>query len=400
MRSRLGHIRELGPNHFEVSVEIGCDPKTGLRRRKYKTVRGSKRQAQRELNILAAKYSVSIGEEETDLTVREYADNIYLDRIQKEVERRTKTGKGRYKQRTYDSYEGRLRLHILPIIGDLKISEVRPKHIRKVENEAPSQAMRIEVHKVMSAMFKEATFDELIDSNPVAAVRPPEPTDYEPTVLDAEDLAVYLWHFANTRVEPAVLLAIGGSYRRGEILALNVDDINLETGKVTIDDELINSSVGVLNDDPKNRKARTNILPLFIVERLRKVLPKSGPVMQTLAGARMNPDGLRSLYNRTLAKLPEDVPRIPLKNLRHSSLTAIYDATGSLERARGHGGHLNQAVTQKHYIRAHDNQERLTAEAVDAFFQSVLPDFLRPNSYPTIDSDSGLFDNIQRSKID
>ncbi len=371
MRSRLGYIRELGPKHYEVSVVIGINPKTGKQRRKHKTVRGSKKEAQRQLNLLATMNNASV--ESTELTVAEYANNVYLPKIEKEIERRAKTGKGKYKQTTYDYYECQLRLHIIPFIGRVKMSDIKPRHIRLVEEQAETQAAKIAVHKAMSAMFREATYDDIMEANPVDAVRPPEHTDYEPVILDAEDLSVYLWHFQDTRIEPVVLLAIGGAYRRGEIVALDVDDINLETGWVTIDDEVVNSSVGVITEAPKNNKKRRNRLPQFITERLKLVLPKSGPVMQTESGERMMPSGVRSLYNRTLKTLPEGVPRIPLKNLRHSSLTMVYDATGNIERSKDHGGHLDKAVTERHYVRAHDDQENATADAMDSYIRGILP---------------------------
>ena len=47
-----GHIRPRGPGAWELKYDIGRDPKTGKRITKYKTVRGGKRDAQRELRDL------------------------------------------------------------------------------------------------------------------------------------------------------------------------------------------------------------------------------------------------------------------------------------------------------------------------------------------------------------
>src|SRR3954451_18493213 len=50
-----GHIRPRGRGAWELKYDVGTDPATGRRVTKYRTVRGAKRDAQRELrNILTA----------------------------------------------------------------------------------------------------------------------------------------------------------------------------------------------------------------------------------------------------------------------------------------------------------------------------------------------------------
>ena len=50
-----GHIRARGPGAWELKNDIGRDPKTGRRITRYKTLRGRKSDAQRELrNLLGA----------------------------------------------------------------------------------------------------------------------------------------------------------------------------------------------------------------------------------------------------------------------------------------------------------------------------------------------------------
>ena len=47
-----GHIRARGPGAWELKYDVGRDPRTGRRITKFKTVRGSKRDAQRVLRNL------------------------------------------------------------------------------------------------------------------------------------------------------------------------------------------------------------------------------------------------------------------------------------------------------------------------------------------------------------
>ena len=362
MRSAKGSVYPLGPDRWRVQIEAPRDANTGKRSRPSTIVRGSRKKAEQvkaQMLIDAGYVSIS-----SDIDVEEYAHSVFLNRKKKLI------AKGKFKIRTLESYEERLRLHILPYIGHVQVQELRPIHVRMVQDAAPTDAVAREARKVLSSMITEAMYDELLASNPVKNVRPIDESDYEPEQLDVEDMEVYLWHFKDTRVENVVLLAIGGAYRRGEIVALNAEDINLDTGLVVIDDALVESREGTIPETPKNHKARTNVIPAVILERLRETLPESGPVITTLKGDRMKPNSVRKLYEKTLSTIPEGVPRIPLKNLRHTSLTAVYDATGKMDSSQIHGGHSSEITTKKYYVRPHDTQKYAAAEAVDAFLRN------------------------------
>ena len=67
--------------------------------------------------------------------------------------------------------KARLRLHALPMIGRLKLREVRARHLkdlflslRTTTELAPSTIRN--VYGVLAALFREAAVDDLIDRNP------------------------------------------------------------------------------------------------------------------------------------------------------------------------------------------------------------------------------------------
>ncbi len=211
MRSAKGSVYQLGPDRWRVQIEAPRDANTGKRSRPSTIVRGSRKKAEQvkaQMLIDAGYVSIS-----SDIDVEEYAHSVFLNRKKKLI------AKGKFKIRTLESYEERLRLHILPYIGHVQVQELRPIHVRMVQDAAPTDAVAREARKVLSSMITEAMYDELLASNPVKNVRPIDESDYEPEQLDVEDMEVYLWHFKDTRVENVVLLAIGGAYRRGEIVA-------------------------------------------------------------------------------------------------------------------------------------------------------------------------------------
>lgn len=368
MRSSNGSVMKLGKDYYRVQVELGRDVVTGKRMRVTRRVRGSRRTAEKvmaELLVQAGAAPVV-----SSMTFAQYVEMVFLPRKAEMVERTRRGeahGRNRFKQTTYDAYEARLRLHVTPHIGDVPLMEIGAREVRAVQDAQATEAAKVEARKVMGAVFKEAVYDELMGENPVTRVRPPDPGEYQPDLLDEEDIDVYLWHFRGTRSENVVLLALGGAYRRGELAAMDAEDVDLDTGVVSVGASMVPTSKGVIEDTPKNHKARTNVLPGFILERLRETLPESGPVARTLDGRRLKPDMVSRLYLKELKTLPEGVPRVTLKNLRHTALTLVFDATGDMEAAAMQGGHSSQSTSRKYYVRPHEAPKRRVAEKVDEF---------------------------------
>lgn len=95
---------------------------------------------------------------------------------------------------------GRLHNHVLPVLGHLKLEDVRPRHIRDLvralrakdgtpERLAPRTI--INIHGVMSTMFRDAVVEELIPANPCVLKHGelPEKVDKDP---EWRDKATYL----------------------------------------------------------------------------------------------------------------------------------------------------------------------------------------------------------------
>jgi hypothetical protein len=69
-----GHIRERSPGHWAIILDIP-DPKTGKRRRKWHSFKGTKRQAQIESARLISEFKSGNAIEPSRTTVGEYLDN-------------------------------------------------------------------------------------------------------------------------------------------------------------------------------------------------------------------------------------------------------------------------------------------------------------------------------------
>jgi len=350
MRSAKGSVRKLGNGRWRVVVEAKRDPETGKRRRLSKVVRGTRRQAEEvKLQLLAdAGSEVPL----TSVTVAEYAEQVYLPAKSTTVKATTLSG-----------YRMRLERYVLPTFGDRRLQDVDAPSIRSwLAGMERSKA--VEAYRAFEQLMSFALYDDRIERSPFERVRKPRKPRYEPTVLDAGQMAGYLELFRGSTVEAAVLLAAGCGLRRGEICGLDAEDIGWDDGTVTVSRTYISvDGVPQLSTPKSETSARTVHMPRALLERLREIAPEHGPVLVGRDG-RMTPDAVSRAYRRVL-DASDIEPKIPLKNLRHSSLTLAYDSGARLLDVRDRAGHSSEAITARYYVRPKTSGDAEIAEAMD-----------------------------------
>lgn len=352
MRSAKGSVSRVSEGRWRVSVELPRDPATGRRRRMSKTVRGSRADAEAEKARLLLAPADS---QAPDMPLADYVERFFLPRKEREL-----------KRKTVSEYRRKLRLYVLPRLGAMPLRSIAPRTVALWLDSLGGGAKAREALRVLSSVLSCAMYDQMLPDNPCARVRPPKPSDYEPQVLDAAQIRRYLDAFVGSPVEAAVLLAIGGGLRRGEVCGLDVSDIDAASGEVRVGRTCVVVDGVPTIDTPKSRSGyRTVHLPDSIMRRLSAVLPPSGPVVCS-SGARMHPDAVSKAYRRVQASMPPDLPRVPFKNLRHSSLTLAYESGADMLALQERGGHSSISVTERYYLRPQGGRDREIADAMDA----------------------------------
>jgi len=119
---RTGHIHQRSAGSFEIRYNLGTDPATGKRRTATATVRGSRKDAERELRRLLRALDTGEHVDPNRLTVGEWLAT-WLDAVQQEVAPKTRE---RY---------GEIVNHFLaPAIGNLQLAKLAPAHIQQAYN--------------------------------------------------------------------------------------------------------------------------------------------------------------------------------------------------------------------------------------------------------------------------
>lgn len=136
-----------------------------------------------------------------------------------------------------------LQLHVIPIIGHLKMHDIRPSDITnvmvKMSESGKSGAYQKQARKAMSHVFQMSQKDKVITTNPALEV--PTPRDIpKPTVILTREQAQEVFEAApDERTRTALMILAHTGMRIGEMMALRWSDVRFpeastDTGRIVI----------------------------------------------------------------------------------------------------------------------------------------------------------------------
>ena len=153
---RTGHIRERSPGSYELRYSLGCDPATGRRKIATVTVRGSRKDADKELRRLLRALDTGEHVDPTRMTVRDWL-STWLAAVREEVS-----------PKTHERYSELIQNFLAPALGHLPVQKLAPAHIQAAYNELAigkrrdgkpgglSPRTRRQVHAVLSSALTRA----------------------------------------------------------------------------------------------------------------------------------------------------------------------------------------------------------------------------------------------------
>ncbi len=119
-----GHIRPRGKGAWEIKYDTGRDPLTGKRATRTATVRGPKRDAQRELRRRLDAVDQGLHADPGKLTVGDWLTE-WSELVQNEVS-----------PKTWERYAEIVDKHLVPALGALPLGKLQPVHIQSYYAEA------------------------------------------------------------------------------------------------------------------------------------------------------------------------------------------------------------------------------------------------------------------------
>lgn len=361
----------------------------------YKRIQGyarSHEDARAKLTELVRRSNRGVPVASVNWTVAEYL-TYWLRQVVRE-DRRPKT---------YQGYEGVVRLHLIPglgrkPLGKLTAQDVRTfitrtrqecqccKHGWDAQREYPrccalpdrqccesrlSARMVQSIHAVLRNALESAAREEIILRNVAGLVQVPAPRYKINRGLTLEEARATLRAARGHRLEALYVLAMFLGLRRGELLGLRWADVDLDTEKLEVVQTLQRVGGSLRLVPPKTEdSARTVPLPAICAEALREHRKRQfaeradmwpdwhdhGLVFPSRRGTPMEPDNLRRSWGDIRDRAGLGATRF--HDLRHTCVTLLLDLGAPPHVVQGIVGHSAIEVTMTIYAHVSLDEKR------------------------------------------
>lgn len=185
----------------------------------------------------------------------------------------------RVRPTTWEDYRIIVEKHLKPALGEILLKDLRPEHLQKVHNEKAASGLsprRVRlIHVVTHSALKQAVKSRLLAVNPAEATSLPRQPKREIHVLSLEDEKKLLAALEGERLGVFFLVALATGLRRGELLGLKWEDVDLKNGVIKVRRSLtrVKTAEGkteLVFQEPKTESSRRMVpLPSPVVSALK-----------------------------------------------------------------------------------------------------------------------------------
>ena len=281
---------------------------------------------------------------------------------------------------TQSGYEDRIRLHIKPELGEIPLNRLTQNDLQqfyaRLKNsgrktrteyygEGLSDRMVRMCHATCRSALQRAVQDGLIRTNPAEGCKLPPKKAREMQVLARDELQRFLIQAKAEGYYELFLLDLATGLRRGELLALQWDDLDFETGILTISKQVSLVRGKIVMSVPKTKSSiRKLVLPPAVVQVLKEYRESvhsrwmfPSPVLEDMP---LNPG---SVYDRLQLILEHaNCKQVRFHDLRHTFATLALQNGMDVKTLSAMLGHVSAATTLDIYTHITDDM-RLTAAA-------------------------------------
>jgi integrase len=368
---------------WTVVVDAPPDPATGKRRQK-RLAAATKKQLEDLLAAHIASMASGTYADASKLTIAEYVDR-WIDSLGSTV-----------RPQTSRRYADLLHQHAVPRLGGVQLAKLTPLHIQQLEADRLAAGLAantvLMLHMVLHRALKQAMRWNLIARNVTEAVDPPRPGRSEYTTWSAAQAARFL--AAAERDEYAALwrLAILTGMRRGELLGVKWEDLDLDRGTLAVQRTISRTATGNWGPGaPKTASGRRSVaLQASAVEALRRhrthqlehrlavgaFYQDQGYVFTTLDGRPLHINSLVARFDK-LTKAAA-VPRIRFHDLRHTAATLMLANGEHPKQVQERLGHSSIAITLDRYSHVTENMQRQAADRLEALLEKAAAEDSTP----------------------
>ena len=294
--------------------------------------------------------------------------------------------KGNITARSYDRYSGIVKGHIIPSIGKIPLAKLSPQHIQKLYADKLAAGLSPRsvryIHVVLHRALQTALKWHKLTVNPADNVDIPKAQRTDMQIWNESEVIKFLEVARSTPYHCLFYLAIFSGARRGELLALRWQDVDLETGQLSISRSVQHVNGEYVFSQPKTEKSRRTIaLPLsatLLLKQLREVTEHTRSRIDqkvkdpdlifthTYDGIPLRPETVSNAWEHIAIKAKVKVIRF--HDARHTHASLMLKQGVPLKVVSERLGHSSISVTADVYAHIIPGMQENAAQRFDAAF--------------------------------
>ena len=290
---------------------------------------------------------------------------------------------------TRSGYEGRIYRHIISELGNIPLDQLTQNDLQQFYarlkksgrllhaehyGKGLSDRMVRACHMNCRSALEKAVQEGLIRMNPAVGCKLPPKKAREMQVLTREEIQRFLIHAKAEGYFELFLLELTTGLRRGELLGLKWEDLDLERGDLRVKRQIARINGEVVEAPLKTKNAyRTLPLAKDTIDVLNQQKKKVGScpwVFPSPTGGPMSPDSVLHMLHRVLKRA--GLPRVRFHDLRHTFATLALQTGVDVKTVSGMLGHYSAGFTLDTYAHVTTSAQRRAAEAMEHVLSGSL----------------------------
>lgn len=373
--------RQRKDGRWEARFKTGIDPGTG--KPVYKTVYGNTSdECARKLRAAVAAVDDHTYSEPQKMLLREWLE-IWMSEYTAGV-----------KPGTLKTYETQIRVHIVPLLGGLRLSEIRAHDVQTFINRlqkgykgaSPVSAKTIKNnYGVLHRALEQAVRIGYLRSNPADGCILPRIEGKELKPFDDNDAVKFMEALKGHRNERLFLCDLFTGMRKSELLGLTWDCIDFEAGTIRIYRQLLYLKGEYFFSSLKNDKPRILMPSKYVMNLLREQRKAQAELRMKAGSTWQNEQGFvftdevgghlhhSCVYKQFKAIAKEiGLPDARFHDMRHSYAVAALRGGDDVKTVQESLGHATAAFTLDKYGHVTRQMQRESSARMDAHIESLL----------------------------
>ena len=376
----MASIQRRTKGSWRVRVYAGRDG-SGRKRYQSRTVKGTRRDAQRVAYELERDVELGISGSATRTPLAAYLRERWLPHVR--LHKRPST---------YARYAGVVTRDIIPELGDLPLRRIVPADIQRLCDGALEQGFAPAtvhlIHAVIHKALGQALTWQLVPRNAADAIELPRVPRRAVTVLGQPEIRRLLATNEREPIYPLLVLAVLGGLRRGELLGLCWTDVAFDRGLVVVRNNLTRvPGQGPVLGPTKTHQVRIVELGPFGLTALREQRARQAGYRRLLgtgyrdqglvfADHAGNPLHVSTVHRWVKAALKRAGLSMStrLHDMRHTHATLLLERGHALPVVSERLGHRDKTTTANLYAHALPTSQRAAARDLDAYISGGADD--------------------------